>query len=380
MRIKMNDHITHKDSLSTKKIKVMGLGGCGCNTISRLSVLGLDSVELIAANTDSFTLNNCGADKAILLGQNTTFGHGAGGVLQIGRNAAEESYEAIIDSIRGADLLFLTAGLGGGTGSGAIEIAARIAASLDILTISTVTLPFSFEAEKRKNTAFSATIDLQHFTNTLITIPNDRLMEIAASDTPIKTTLGMSDDILIKGIQGISEILNNQGLIKIDFSYISKLMKLNGGTYISIGFGSGKERAIDAIQDALTHPLLEPTPINQAQGIIIKLTGDIKIDEIDPSISYLKDKAPEDVEILPVIEQKDFGNDQLMISLMLTGMGATPLSYPEQTEKSPVKAPQTNTGLKENKDNLIYSKTLEDFEDELEVPAFLRKGYNLANQ
>jgi cell division protein FtsZ len=376
----MNDHIPHEENLSLKKIKVMGLGGSGCNTISRLSALGLNGVELIAANTDSFTLINCGADKTILLGQKTTFGHGAGGDLQMGRDAAEESYKSIIDSIRGADLLFLTAGLGGGTGSGAIEIVARIAASFDILTISIVTLPFFFESERRKNTAFSATIDLQPFTNTLITIPNDRLMGIAATDTPIKTALGMSDDILIKGIQGILEILNNQGLINIDFSHISKLMKLNGGTYISIGFGSGKERAVYAIQDALTHPLLEPTPIKQAQGIIIKFTGDIKIDEIDLAIAYLKEIAPKDVEILPVIEQKDFGNDQLMISLILTGMGAIPLSYPEQLEKDLLTVPQTNKGLNDHVDNLIYSKPLEDFEDELEVPAFLRKGYNLTNK
>lgn len=376
----MNDHIPHKENLSPKKIKIIGLGGSGCNTISRLSALGLDGVELIAANTDSCTLANCGANKTILLGQNITFGHGAGGDPQMGKNAAEDSYKVIIDSIQGADLLFLTAGLGGGTGSGAIEIAARIASSLDILTISIVTLPFSFESGRRKNTAFAATIDLQPFTNTLITIPNDRLMGIAATDTPIKTALGMSDDILIKAIQGISEILNNQGLINIDFSHISKLMKLNGGTFISIGFGAGNERVVKAIQDALSHPLLEPAPINQAQGIIIKLTGGIKIDEIDLAVAYLKEKAPKDVEIMPVIEQKEFSSGQLMVSLMLTGMGAIPLSYPQQIEIDPVKVPQTKKEKNGHEENLVYSKTLEDFEDELEVPAFLRKGYNLKNE
>ncbi|MDO9545390.1 MAG: cell division protein FtsZ, partial [Pelolinea sp.] len=369
-----------KDNVSLKKIKVLGLGGSGCNTISRLSALNLDSAELIAANTDSFSLSNCRAEKTILLGQNTTFGHGAGGDLQMGRKAAEESYRTIIECIQGSDLLFLTAGLGGGTGSGAIEIAARIAASLGILTISIVTLPFSFEAERRKTSAYEATIELQPFTNTLITIPNDRLVELTALNTPINTTLGMSDDILIKSIQGLSEILSNQGVMNIDFSHISKLMRSNGGTFISIGFGTGRERVASAIQEALAHPLLEPTPIHQAQGIIVKLTGDTRIEEIDSATAFLKEKAPEGVEILPVIEQKNYTDDQIMVSLILTGMGATPVQYPEEIVTESIKIHNKNEVPEIHENNPLYSKSLQNYDDELEVPAFLRRGYNLANQ
>lgn len=373
----MNDHRQSKHELLSKKIKVLGLGGSGCNTISRLSALDLEGVELIAANTDFYSLSTCRADKVIRLGTSTTNGHGAGGDLSTGKTAAEENYKDLIECIQGSDLLFLTTGMGGGTGSGAIEIAARIAASLNILTISIVTLPFSFEAQKRKSIAYEATINLQPFTNTLITIPNDRLVNLAAPNTPIKTALGMADDVLIKGIQGITGILNNHGVLNIDFSHISKLMKNGGGVYISIGYGQGNERIISAIQNALVHPLLEKTPIHQAQGIIIKLTGDLKINEIDLAIEYLKEKVGEDTEIIPVVEQTETGDDQVMVSILLTGIGATPLLYQDDYQHKSSKSIEKDYVSVNNKENLVYSKSIEDYENTLEVPAFLRKGYNL---
>ncbi len=376
----MNNHLQLKDKSISTKIKVLGLGGSGCNTVSRLSSLDLECVELIGANTDFHSLSTCKAGKVIQLGINTTNGQGAGGDLSTGKTAAEENYKDLIRCIQDSDLLFLTAGMGGGTGSGAIEIAARIAASLDILTISIVTLPFSFEAEKRKSIAYEATINLQPFTNTLITIPNDRIVKLAAPNTPIKTALGMADDILIKGIQGISEILSNHGLMNIDFSHISKLMKNEGGAYISIGYGQGNERVVSAIQNALIHPLLEKTPIHQARGIIIKLTGDLKINEIDFAITYLKEKVGEDTEILPVVEQRELSNGQVMVSVLLTGIGATPIIYQDVYQHKPVEFVEENFISVKNEENLEHSKSLKDYENELEVPAFLRKGYNLDKQ
>ena len=373
----MNNHSQQKHKSLSNKIKVLGLGGSGCNTISRLSALDLEGVELIAANTDFHSLSICRADKVIRLGTRTTNGHGAGGDLSTGKTATEENYNDLIECIQGSDLLFLTTGMGGGTGSGAIEIAARIAASLDILTISVVTLPFSFEAGKRKSIAYEATINLQPFTNTLITIPNDRLVDLAAPNTPIKTALGMADDVLIKGIQGITGILNNHGLLNIDFSHISKLMKNGGGVYISIGYGQGTERIISAIQNALTHPLLEKTPIHQAQGIIIKLTGDLKINEIDLAIEYLKEIVGEYTEIIPVIEQTETGDDQVMVSILLTGIGATPLLYQDDYKHKPTELIEQDCVSVNSNENLMHSKSLDNYEDTLEVPAFLRKGYNL---
>jgi cell division protein FtsZ len=376
----MNNHSQPKYESVSQKIKVLGLGGSGCNTISHLSALNLEGVELIAANTDFHSLSTCRADRVIRLGINTTNGQGAGGDLSTGRTAAEENYKDFIECIQGSDLLFLTTGMGGGTGSGAIEIAARIAASLDILTISIVTLPFSFEAEKRKSIAYEATINLQPFTNTLITIPNDRLVGLAAPNTPIKTALGMADDILINGIQGITEILNYHGLMNVDFSHISKLMKNGGGAYISVGYGQGNKRVVSAIQNALIHPLLEKTPIHQAHGIIIKITGDLKINEIDFAIAYLKEIVGEDTEILPVVEQKEINNGQVMVSVLLTGIGATPLLYQDKYQHKPTKLAEKDYILVNNEENLVYSKSLKDYDDELEVPAFLRKGYNLDKQ
>ena len=373
----MNNHNQPKQQSLSKKIKVLGLGGSGCNTITRLSALDLEGVELIAANTDFRSLSTCRADKVIRLGTSTTNGHGAGGDLSTGKTATEENYKDLIECLQGSDLLFLTTGMGGGTGSGAIEIAARIATSLDILAISIVTLPFSFEAEKRKSIAYEATINLQPFTNTLITIPNDRLVDLAAPHTPLKTALGMADDVLIKGIQGITGILNNHGLLNIDFSHISKLMKNGGGVYISIGYGQGAERIISAIQNALTHPLLEKPPIHQAQGIIIKLTGDLIINEINLAIDYLKEKVGEHTEIIPVIEQTETGGDQVMVSILLTGIGATPLLYQDDYERKPTELIEQGCVSVNSNENLLYSKSLDNYEDTLEVPAFLRKGYNL---
>jgi len=376
----MNNQSQLKYETGSQKIKVLGLGGSGCNTITRLSALNLDGIELIAANTDFHSLSTCRADRVIRLGINTTNGQGAGGNLSTGRTAAEENYKDLIECIQNTDLLFLTTGLGGGTGSGAIEIAARIATSLDILTISIVTLPFSFEAEKRKSIAYEATISLQPFTNTLITIPNDRLVGLAAPNTPINTTFGMADDILIKGIQGITGILDNHGLMNIDFSHISKLMKNGGGAYISIGYGQGEERVVSAIQNALIHPLLEKTPIHQASGIIIKITGDLKINEIDSAVAYLKELAGEDTEIFPVVEQRGLINGQVIASVLLTGIGATPLLYQAEYQHQPTELNDKDYILANDDKNLVFSKSPKDFEDELEVPAFLRKGYNLGKQ
>jgi cell division protein FtsZ len=376
----MNNNSQSKHESVSQKIKVLGLGGSGCNTISRLSALNLEGIELIAANTDFHSLSTCRADRSIRLGINTTNGQGTGGNLSIGRAAAEENFKDLIECIRDTDLLFLTTGMGGGTGSGAIEIVARIAASLDILTISIVTLPFSFEAEKRKSIAYEATINLQPFTNTLITIPNDRLLDLTAPNTPINAALGMADDILIKGIQGITGILNNHGLMNIDFSHISKLMKNGGGAYISIGYGQGNKRVVSAIQNALIHPLLEKTPIHQTHGIIIKITGDLKINEIDFAIAYLKEIAGEDTEILPVIEQREFSNGQVMVSVLLTGIGATPLLYQAEYKRKPTELSEKDHDLVNIEKDLVYSTSLNDYEDELEVPAFLRKGYNLGKQ
>ena len=347
------DNITQSNfKMIPQKIKVLGLGGSGCNTISRLSALNLEGVELIAANTDFHSLVTCRADKIIQLGVNSTNGQGTGGDLITGRKAAEENYKDLIGCIQDSDLLFLSAGMGGGTGSGAIEIAARIAASLDILTISIVTLPFSFEGEKRRSNAYEATIKLRPFTNTLITIPNDRLVSITKPNTPINTVLGMADDI-------------------------SRLMKNGGGAFISIGYGQGKGRIASALHNAMSHPLLEKTPVYQADGIIFKITGNLRINELDFAIAHLRELVGQNIEILPVVEQREMGNDQVMVSVLLTGIGATPLLYEgENQQKQPLTSDEKSIPVN-SEEEIGNLHSFRDYKDELEVPAFLRKGYNL---
>ena len=359
-------------------IKVIGFGGSGCNSINRLSALNLDNVELIAANTDFQSLAACDADRKIRLGGNATKGFGTGGNYQKGKEAAEEKYRELIHAIKDAELVFMTTGMGGGTGSGAIEIAARIATSLAVTTFSIVTLPFSFESDVRKALAYEATLNLQPFTNTLITIPNDRLKGIADPHSPLSSTLGLTDDILINCILGITEILNPNGLINIDISHIKRMFDKSGGAYIGNGFGEGENRSISAIRKALHHPLLDAPCLDQAQGIIIRIIGDLQINEINDALDYLKEKAPAETEIIPVIEQRLLHNNQIKVSMMITGLGASPIPMYQHTpsiQKQVGKEMRVTVG---NKFNPADFQSLVAFDEEFEVPAFIRKGYNLS--
>lgn len=366
---------------SSSRIKVLGLGGAGCNTISRLALVQIPGVELIAANTDQQSLNTNPAHHRIMLGSALTRGLGAGGNPQIGKAAAEESFREINNIVKDADLLFLTAGMGGGTGSGAIQIAARIARSLDIPTISIVTIPFSFEAGRRQTNAHEAIAALQPFTDTLITIPNNRLLEIASPETTLEAAFGMSDDVLLKGIQGISEMLSAPGLLDVDFSHIVRLMKNQGGTYISLGYGNGEQRAVQAIEHALSHPLLENIHVGQAQGIIVKFSGNLSISELEQAMNYLQEHASPDTEIIPAVNTQNRLEDQIMVTMLVTGIGATAVEYPAvevaraEEKESMIEIPQEEPTLTLDIPARSFDPAEKDMDD-LEVPAFIRRGYN----
>lgn len=357
-------------------IKVLGFGGSGCNTISRLHTLSLKNIELIAANTDFLSLSSCQADKKVHLGKNTSKGLGTGGDLRLGKIAAEESYKELIFAIQDADLVFLTTGMGGGTGSGAIEIAARIASSLDIPTISFVTLPFSFESENRVSTAYEGTMNLQPYTNTLITIPNDKILSLSDKETPMVEALGMADTVLINSILGLSDLINNSGAMNIDISYILRELKRSNGIFISRGIGNGNARVINAIQDALRNPLINAEPIQNAGGVIIKFNGNLSINEINNALEYLREETFAGIEITPIIEESSSDDAHVMVSIMLTGLGATPISQlftPEHQEQTANR--KKGIGKEEPAVESIISE--QQYDDILEVPAFLRKGYNL---
>ncbi len=367
-------------SKSGPRIVVLGLGGAGCNTIARLCALRIPGVELIAANTDRQCLNANPAQNKILLGADLTRGLGSGGNPQTGQAAAEQSYHELISALRGCDLLFLTAGMGGGTGSGAIEIAARIAKSLDIPSMSFVTVPFTFEAGRRQQNAREAIARLRPFTDTLVTIPNDRLISLAGMDAPLQTAFGLSDDILIKGIQGLSEMLGTPGLLDVDFSHVLRLIKNGGGTFISIGSGKGEARAIHAIEAALSHPLLEDVPIQHAQGMIVKFSGSMTINEVQEAMRFLQSRTDPDAEIIPALDVQERNDDEVMVTLLATGIGATAIEYaPEKVEiPAPDAAPQLDPQIA----SLPLDFTTHSFDpadkdmDDLEVPAFIRRGYN----
>lgn len=359
------------------RIKVIGFGGAGCNTINRLSRLKIKGIELIAANTDMQSLQSSDAHEKILLGLKLTRGLGSGGNAQIGQKAAEESYRELIEIIKDADLVFLTAGMGGGTGSGAVQIAARIAKSLGVLTISIVSLPFSFEASRRSLLAHESTALLQQYTDTLITIPNDRLLDLSCAETLLETAFATSDDFLVKSIQGIAGLLDSNGLISVDFSHILRLMKDHGGTYISIGFGQGKNRAIQAVENALNHPLIENLCIKDASGIIVKWVGNIRISEVNESMQYIKSRVSDITEVIPAVSNQILVDNRLEALVLATGIGAIPI----HTDKTKNLLNKNSFDKAQNsqfhdEDSLNYIP-IEERIDQLEIPAFIRKGYNL---
>jgi len=372
--------IANRDPESTPRIKVLGLGGAGCNTISRLHALQLSGVELIAANTDRQSLHANPAANKILLGANLTRGLGSGGDPQTGQAAAEQSYRELIAAIRGCDLLFLTAGMGGGTGSGAIQIAARIAKSLDIPSMCFVTVPFSFEAGKRQQNAREAVARLQPYTDTLITIPNDRLLNLAGADATLQSAFGLSDDILIKGIQALSEMLGTPGLVDIDLSHVLRLIKNGGGTFISLGYGLGNSRAIQAIENALSHPLLEDIPINQAKGMIVKFSGAISVTEMQEAMRHLQSRTSPDTEILPALNSQERPDGQILVTMLATGIGATAIEYTPLPVENPAALPceLEPAALPMDFCPHAFDPAEKDIDD-LEVPAFIRRGYNQIN-
>jgi len=360
-------------------IKVIGLGGAGCNTIQHLSRMKIPQIELIAANTDLQALARCQVDAKLLLGKNLTGGLGTGGNPRIGMSAAEESYRELIHIIQGTDLLFLTAGMGGGTGSGAIQIAARMARSLDIPTIGIVTLPFSFESGQRSRNAAEAASCLRPFLDTLITIPNDRLLTTCKQDMRLDEALAFADDILIQGILGISGLIQNQGLLNIDLSHVLRLMRAHGGTYIATTRSAKPHKIVHAIRDALRHPLLEGIIIRDAKGIIIKFSGDVSIVDITHGLDYLKSLTSEETEIITAVDDRNPKSEEIKIMLLVTGIGAQALAIEHMVEHNRLREEKDIFNKQEG--SLMNADSTPNITngDDLAIPAFIRKGYNLLN-
>lgn len=318
-------------------LKVIGLGGGGCNAINRMIELGISGVDFITANTDCQALKASLAPTKIHLGPKSTRGLGAGGNPQTGEAAAEESYSSLNEALAGADMIFLTAGMGGGTGTGSIPVAARVARATGAVVVAIVTTPFSFEIGRRQQNAREGLAKLQPFADTLITVPNDRLLQIASRDLSLEMAFRLADDVLRQGIQGISELITQPGMINVDFAHIRHLMQNGGGAVLSIGVGQGEDKALNAVENAIRHPLLESINLENATGIIANFTGghNLTFYEVTDALNYLQEQTNSSAEIIPGVINDERLGDRAQVILIVTGIGATPLD-PHFSIKKPV--------------------------------------------
>lgn len=311
------------DSENFALIRVIGVGGGGSNAVNRMIRAELMGVEFIAVNTDAQALLQSDAPHKIRIGDKITKGLGAGGDPNIGQRAAEEDSEKIHEALKDSDMVFITAGMGGGTGSGAAPVIAEIGRDLGALTIGVVTKPFSFEGAKRKLNAEKASEGLRDKVDTLITIPNDRLKDVVSKDTSIVDAFRVVDDVLRQGVQGISDLITVPGLINLDFADVRTIMKDAGSALMGIGRGSGEDRASDAAREAIASPLLEVN-IAGAQGVLFNITGgpSLSLFEVDAAAEIIKGTADPEANIIfgTVIDERM--GDEVMITVIATGFDA----------------------------------------------------------
>lgn len=342
-------------------IKVIGLGGGGGNAVMRMINKGFSDVEFIVANTDYQALQSCRGAQQVLLGPESSMGKGAGGNPINGEIAARESVPALRKALSGADIVFLTAGMGGGTGSGAIPVAAEIAREEGAITISVVSTPFSFEAGRRIENANAALNKLAAYSDTMIAIPNDQLLKISPKSMTLKETFELADDVLRQGIQGMTHLLNGVGVINVDFAHIRSMLLNGRGSVLSIGRGSGPDRVSQALQQALNHPLLERIPIENATGIIANFTGseNLGFGEIVDGMNYLQKLTNYRADLIPgQIIDPAIADDSVELILILTGIASTPLETRFETAKE-LRDKETRSETKAAPARKIETKSIE---------------------
>jgi len=362
-------------------LKVVGLGGGGQNAVDRMIELGMEGIEFIAANTDAQVLRSSLAPTKIQLGPISTRGLGAGGNPAVGEAAAEESYKELNLALAGADMVFLTAGMGGGTGTGAISIAARVARSIGAVVVAIVTMPFSFEMGRRQRNAREGLTKLQPYTDTLITVPNDRLLQVAPRDLPLEMAFRMADDVLRQGIQGISELITQPGLINVDFSHVRNMMLNGGGSLLSVGTGEGENKAMEALENALHHPMLETISMDNATGIIANFTGgsDLSFVEVTNALNELQQRTGNRAEIVPGVISDERMENRAQVILVITGIGATGVEASHRQTQTPIQKVREEEKVEPislepaaNDANQPQYELAGAFID-LDIPAFLRR-------
>jgi cell division protein FtsZ len=305
------------------KIKVVGVGGSGCNAVNTMIRTGLEGVEFITANTDKQALEASLAPMKLPLGSELTKGLGAGANPEIGRKAALEEYARISEVLAGADMVFITAGMGGGTGTGAAPIFAKIAKEIGALTVGVVTKPFMFEGKKRMRHAEQGMNWLRESVDSLITIPNQRLLAISGTTLSMIDAFKRADEVLLNAVQGISDLINHTGLINSDFADVKTIMQNKGLALMGIGFGEGEHRAVEAATNAISSPLLEDISIDGATGIIINITGgsNLKIHEVNEATTLIMEAAHEDAEIIFGTVIDESMKDAVKVTVIATGLG-----------------------------------------------------------
>jgi len=320
-----------EDQQNFASIKVIGCGGAGNNAINRMVESGLKGVDFIAVNTDRQTLSMSKAGTTIQIGEKLTKGLGAGAVPDIGRRAAEESKEEIAQAIRDADLVFVTAGMGGGTGTGASPVIAEIARDLNCLTIAVVTKPFQFEGKQRMKNAEMGVIELKQRVDTLVVVPNDRLLQVVSKGTTMLDAFRIADDVLRQGIQGISDLIAVPALINLDFADVKTIMESGGLAHMGIGVGKGENKLVDAAKNAILSPLLE-TNIEGARAILINVTGgeDMSIIDINEAASLVMEEADDDANIIFGAGIDEKLGDEVRITVIATGFEKIP--FPQKNE------------------------------------------------
>jgi cell division protein FtsZ len=319
----------HSDSAYMAVIRVVGVGGAGLNAVNRMIDAGLSGVEFVAVNTDLQQLALSDAEVKIHIGRELTGGLGSGAEPQIGRRAAEESYDQIKRALRGSDMVFVTAGEGGGTGSGAAPIVARIAREVDALTVGIVTMPFRFEGTKRRSQADAGVQWLREDCDTVIVIPNERLLEVLDKKTSMLDAFKIADDVLRQGVQGICDLITEPGLINVDFADVKTIMSGAGSALMGIGFSTGENRAVEAAERALRSPLVD-TELVSAKGILLSIAGgnDLSLYEVNEAAELVRQASTDDTNIIFGATVDERLEGQVWVTVVVTGVGQRPVRRP----------------------------------------------------
>jgi len=353
-------------------IKVLGVGGGGGNAVNRMIKAGLKGIDFISVNTDAQALYHSEAGTKINIGKATTRGLGAGSNPDIGRQAAEESVDEIKDAIEGSDMIFITCGLGGGTGTGGAPVIANVAKEMGILTVAVVTKPFSFEGHRRKNQGDEGLENLKNKVDTLITIPNDKILSIIDKKTPLNDAFAVVDDVLRQGVQGIADLITVHGMINVDFADVKAVMENAGSALMGIGYGTGENRASEAAKAAIESPLLELS-IDGAKGVLFNITGgnDLAMSEVDEAARVITEAADPEANIIFGAVINDSYTGEVKITVVATGF-----DY-KQNEGSIVRPRSafSSTGLGGNSQN-IEGMPIKQTDNELDIPAFIRQKMN----